>query len=161
MRALDKQADDPRTRSLWAEFLLSRVLVVVVSRENYGDMHAYFDGVSRLVSTGSPYGADGFGYPALAFLFVSIPWLLGVKTFQLYYPFYRAQCFVIDTVVFFLLSRRCTRSSLLVYIVCSALLGNLLYHRLDVLLGCLLLLALMLEARGRWKLAALETAQAF
>jgi hypothetical protein len=155
MRALDKAADDPRTRSLWAEFFLSRVLVFVVSRENYGDMHAYFDGVLRLVSKGSPYGADGFGYPALAFLFVSIPWILGGKTFQLYYPLYRAQCFVIDVVVFLLLSRRCTRSSLLVYIVCTTLLGNLLYHRLDILLGCLLFLALLLEARGQWKLAAL------
>jgi hypothetical protein len=107
-------------RTMWPEFFLSRVLVFVVSRTSYGDLQAYFDGVSRLATKGNPYGEDGFGYPVLAFLFVSIPWLFEARTFALYYPFYRAQCFAVDVLLFFLLRRRSSRETLLVYIFSTA-----------------------------------------
>ena len=139
---------------LWAEFLFSRVLVFVVSRTDYGDMQSYLEGVSRWATKGTPYGEDGFGYPALAILFVSIPWLFGATRFELYVPFYRAQCFLADALLFHLLSRRCSRPVILAYIVSTAVLGNLLYHRLDIVLGLLLVTALALEARGSLRLAS-------
>ena len=155
MGPMEKRVQGAPTRQLWAEFLFSRVLVFVVARAELGDMPGYFESVSRWIAKGSPYGEGGFGYPALAFLFVSIPRLLGAAKFDLYYPIFRAQCFAVDAFLFWLLSRRCSRQSLLVYILATALLPNLLYHRLDILLGFFLVVALVLEARGLWKLASL------
>ncbi len=154
LRSMGKKDQDVPPGQLWAEFLFSRVLIFMVTRSSYGDMPTYFEGVSRCVSKGTPYGEDAFGYPALAFLFVSIPWLLGGRKLELYFPFFRAQCFAVDALLFYFLSRRCSRLSLLFYIVCTALLPNLLYQRLDIVLGCLLVVALMLEARGSLKLAS-------
>ncbi|MBI4604276.1 MAG: DUF2029 domain-containing protein [Planctomycetes bacterium] len=122
---------------------------------SYGDVPGYFESVSRFVAKGTPYGEDAFGYPVLGFLFVSIPWLLGARKFDPYFAFFRAQCFAVDVLLFWLLSRRCSRPSLLVYIVCTALLANLLYHRLDIVLGLLLVAVLALEARGSLKLASI------
>jgi hypothetical protein len=148
---MDRKALDPSPRQVWAEFLISRALVFMISQANHGDMRAYFDGVSRLVARGTPYGEEGFGYPALAFLFVSIPWLLGGRKFDVYYPLYRAQCFSIDILLFLLMSRRLSRPALLVYILCTTMLANLLHSRLDIALGCMLAFALILEARDSWK----------
>lgn len=151
---METSLPDAGPRRAWAEFLFSRVIVFVVSRTHYGDVHGYFESVSRFVEKGSPYGEDGFGYPALAFLFVALPRLFGLAAFDLYYPFYRAQCFAVDVLLFWVLSRRSSRPALVVYIVCTALLASLLYHRLDIVLGCLLVIALALEARGAWRLAS-------
>ncbi len=152
---MEKQIPDFRPGRLWAEFLFSRVLVFMLSRSNYGDIPGYLESVSRSIAKGTPYGEGGFGYPVLAFLFVATPCLFGLTKFDPYYPFFRAQCFAVDVLLFHLLSRRCTRETLLVYIVCTTLLANLLYQRLDIVLGCFLILTLTLETRGSWKLASL------
>lgn len=145
----------PNAHGLWAEFLVSRVLILVVTRAAHGDVPAYFDGMSRIVSRGSPYGEGGFGYPVLAALFVSIPAVFGITKIELYRPFYRAQCFAVDVLLFYLLARRCSRSALLVYLLCTTLLGSILYDRLDIVLGCLLFVALLLERGERSALGSL------
>jgi uncharacterized membrane protein len=56
-------------------------------------------------------------------------------------------------VLFSLLRRRCSRQSLLVYIAATTLLPHLIYQRLDIMLGCLLVMVCILEVRGFPKLA--------
>jgi hypothetical protein len=146
--------ESPRNK-VWAEFLFSRVIVLMISRARHGDTEAYFEAVARSFAAGTPYGEDGFGYPALAFFFVALPWLLGARTLQLYVPFYRAQCFAVDAALFYLLSRRLSYPALLAYIIATAILGDLLYHRLDLLLGGLLVAALVLEERGSTRLGSI------
>jgi hypothetical protein len=153
---MEKESQDGRAPQPWGWFFVSRVLVFMAAPAISGDVETYFHAVARCAARGTPYGGEeGFGYPALAFLFVSLPWLVGGTKVDLYFPLYRAQCFAVDALLFHLLSRRCSRASLQVYIACTTLLGPLLYHRLDILLGLLLVVVLLLEARGSMGLASL------
>ena len=146
----------PTIALLWCVFLLSRVIVLCFLTEATGDVSFYFEHVETSTETGSPYAreaGEAFPYPPLAFGYVALPYLLGGHDFESYYHLFRVESYLVDLLLFALLLRLAVRSArgraaLLVYILATTLLGNLLFHRLDVALGLLLVLALVKAAGG-------------
>jgi hypothetical protein len=140
----------PSTVLLWVAFLSSRVLVFTFLTRSGGDVSVYHEFAKKAWETGNPYLGEGFGYPPLAFFYVALPYLVA-RDLPDYYQLYRAETYLVDLALFALLMRRGDGSRLpaLTYLVSTTLLGNLLYHRLDLVLGLLLLGAVSLRERGR------------
>ena len=120
--------------------------------EARGDVEIYHGHIERAFEGANPYeGKDAFGYPPLAFIFVALPYVAGGRSSDAYYQLYRAQCYAVDALAFYLLTRSVRKDGyLLAYVLGTAVLGNLLYHRLDIALGLLLILVVHLHDRGRW-----------
>jgi hypothetical protein len=131
---------------IWAAFLLVRTAVFLFCRESTGDIAFYFSGALPLFEGENPYEKAGFGYPPFALGFVALPFLLSGGNFVAYTALFKAQCYLVDVCIFSILMKRDpSRGAPILYLLSTSLLGNLLYHRLDITLALLLVLALELH----------------
>lgn len=137
---------------LCALFVASRTVVFLYFAGKNSDLIVHLGYVKQLVAGRVPFRDFFPEYPPLAVLFTCIPALLN-RSLTHYFKLFRALCCAIDIGIFataLKLDRgRLARS--LLYILSTTALGPLVYDRIDIALGALLLVALTSLAGGRWR----------
>jgi len=144
--------------TLWlsALFLTSRVVVVLFLVGRMSDVTVHMKYVSRLIwNQELPYRDFIPEYPPLVVAFTSLPAAID-SSLRSYEALFRALCFLVDCGIWGLLLRQCTQgrigpSRLVLYIFGTTALGALLYDRIDIVLGAMLLVAAtaLLDGRDR------------
>lgn len=137
---------------LCALFVVSRVVVFVCLAGKKSDLDVHLGYMQQLVAGHVPFRDFFPEYPPLAFLFTSIPALLD-RSLAYYFELFRALCCAIDVGIFAIVLRhdRGRMARGLLYILTTTALGPLIYDRMDIALGGLLLVALMSISGGRWR----------
>lgn len=133
-------------------FAVSRVVVFLYLAGKKSDLDVHLGYMQQLVSGRVPFRDFFPEYPPLAFLFTGIPALLD-RSLAHYFELFRALCCAIDVGIFATVLRldhgRMARG--LLYILTTTALGPLIYDRMDIALGGLLLVALISLSDGRWR----------
>lgn len=145
-------------------FILSRVGVFLFLAGRGTDLEAHAKYASRIIAGQVPFRDFFPEYPPLALLFTSIPALLD-DSLNWYFAIFRGLCCAVDCGLFAVLlwATRGRPGRAFLYLLCSTALGPLLYDRMDIVLGALLLAAVALGLRGkhRWSYLMVGTGIAF
>lgn len=125
-------------------FAVSRVLVVLYLAGRGTDLAVHAGYAAKMAAGGVPFRDFFPEYPPLALLFVGLPRLLAPSP-PAYFATFRAVCFVVDCGIWAILLHvnRGRPAQNLLYILCTTALGPVLYDRIDLLLGALLLVAVV------------------
>lgn len=143
---------------IWLAYAASRICLLLFLEPQLSDIGYYFEVASQSELGRYPYRNFSFEYPPLAFLPIYLP-MLGLapgadflalpSAAQAYSALFRAEMLIADLLAFFFFLRIASlrfpeRKTILGwgYLLCSTLLGHLLFDRLDTLFLLLLLLAI-------------------
>ena len=124
-------------------FLLSRVAVLTFMAGRGTDLGVQRTYAGLIIHGAVPFRDFVAEYPPLVFVFTVIPALID-PSLRHYFVLFRGLCCAVDCatwIVLLQLSRRRPARGLL-YILCTTALGPLLYDRIDIVLGLILVLAL-------------------
>ena len=141
-----------RHSAIWLSilFVASRAVVFLFMAGRGTDLGVHSGYAEKIIAGNMPFKDFFPEYPPLVFIFTGIPALLD-HSLRWYFPIFRSLCCGVDILTWLLLLRRNIARPLqsLLYVVCSTALGPLLYDRIDIVLGFLLLLAIAESLKGR------------
>ena len=150
------QRDRRSEPSTWLLFGITRVLLLSGVFSFVSDL-GYFHGLLQRTVTGDlPYRDFSFGYPPLAWLMIALPklavGLFGATSLSAYSAAFRLEIFAVDLWLFSFV-RKWARgsgqsSAAWLYVALTTLLGSVLFDRLDLAVGALLL-ASVVGSRGQ------------
>jgi hypothetical protein len=152
-----KYKPPPEKRPLltWAIvlFIISRVLIYFVLEPLYSDTRTYFNFAAQAFAQHKSVFTDlRIGYPPIAWWVMAFPWFFsqnssGAYALSNYAGVFRGFMLLCDVASFFLLVAFVRKQSpgregraAFLYVICTAILGHLLFDRFDTLLLLLLLL---------------------
>jgi hypothetical protein len=142
-------------RASWAArlsllFAASRLIIFLWLAGRGTDLGVHADYAARMAAGVVPFRHFVPEYPPLALVFTGLPALLD-PSLRGYFPIFRAICCTVDCAIWVTLLRlnRARPFNNLLYILGTTALGSLLYDRIDLLLGGLLLLAVLMLLAGR------------
>lgn len=152
----ERQPGVPRFSTVWlsALFIASRVVVAVVMAGHGTDVTVHMNYTSRMYwGHELPYRDFIPEYPPLVLAFTSLPAAIDFSL-RSYDRLFRVLCFIVDCGIWVLLLRQLTQgrigaSQLMLYIFGTTALGALLYDRIDIVLGAMLLVAATALRDGR------------
>jgi hypothetical protein len=155
-----------RYRAAWLSvlFMVSRVVVLVFLVGRGSDLHVHAHYAARIVHGQLPFREFVPEYPPLVFVLTSIPAIFD-RSLHHYFSIFRCICCGIDCGIWALLLilNRKRIWPCVVYVLCSTALGPLVYDRIDIVLGLILLVAagLFVWNRHRWSCLAVGVGIAF
>jgi hypothetical protein len=145
-------------------FVASRVAIFAFLVGRGTDLGVHAGYVARIVHGELPFRDFVAEYPPLVFVFTAIPAIFD-RSLQYYFPIFRSLCCVVDCGMWALLLvlHRKRIWPCLAYVLCTTALGPLLYDRIDIVLGAILLVAvsLLLRRRYGWSLLTVGVGIAF
>jgi Protein of unknown function (DUF1583)/Glycosyltransferase family 87 len=159
-----KTLQEQSTACLWILFLASRIAILAFLAGRLSDLNVHQAFAAHILAGDVPFRDFTPEYPPLTLLFSCIPALLDPSLIW-YVPLFRALCFAVDCGIWLALlkinSKRPAQNVL--YVLCGTALGSLIYDRIDMILGGLLLWALIALVHGRQRVFELVagTAVAF
>jgi hypothetical protein len=146
-----------QTVGLAGLFILSRVIICLFLAGRMTDLPVQQNYARRILDGQVPFRDFIPEYPPLAFAFTLMPAALDPSLHD--YPFFfRASCLLVDAGIWTAVIAMAGREGAgpgLTYVVATTLLGPVLYDRLDIALGALLLGASAAALAGRMRLCAL------
>jgi hypothetical protein len=152
------------TLLLIALYLASRLVIRHRMFLHWSDIRVYHAYAALMIHRKLPFREFVPEYPPLAMLFMALPALVN-PSLRHYATLYRACCFVFDISIFIalLVINRKRPAQPLLYLACTTALGAVLFDRLDLVLGAMLLAGCWAIAGNRIRLAAITigTAIAF
>jgi hypothetical protein len=138
---------------LSALFVLSRAVVLLFLAGRGTDLQVHRDYIARIIGGEFPFHDFFPEYPPLVLVYTIIP-SAPDQSLQWYFPLFRGLCCLVDCGVWVVLllqlgRRRLTVWQLVLYLLGTTLLGALLYDRIDIVLGAMLLVAAISLLDGR------------
>lgn len=147
-----------RYRATWFSvlFVVSRVAIFLFLAGRDTDLGVHQGYVRQLLAGRVPFRDFFPEYPPLVFAFTAIPALFD-HSLHLYFPIFRGCCCAVDCGIWAAALRinRARPAPCLVYILATTAMGTILYDRIDIVLGALLLAGIMAVRSGRPRLCAL------
>jgi glycosyltransferase involved in cell wall biosynthesis len=137
-----------------ALFLVSRIVVVLVLAGRMTDLEVHKNYAARIyLKQEIPYRDFVPEYPPLSLVFTTLPATID-GSLRLYDGLFRGLCFLVDCGIWALLLVRfrqgkITAARLVLYVFGTTALGALLYDRVDLVLGAMLLVAATALRDGR------------
>jgi hypothetical protein len=145
-------------------FVASRAVIFVTLAGRSTDLGVHAGYVARIVHGELPFRDFVAEYPPLVFVFTAVPAIFD-RSLHYYFPIFRALCCCVDCGMWALLLalHRKRVWPCVVYVLCTTALGPLLYDRIDIVLGAILLVAasLLLRRRDGWSCLAVGLGIAF
>ena len=137
-------------------FVASRVGIFLFLAGRGTDLNVQEGYVWQILGGRVPFRDFFPEYPPLVFAFTGIPALFD-HSLQLYSPIFRACCCAVDCGIWATVLRinRARVAPCLVYVLGTTALGPVLYDRIDIVLGALLLAAIAATRSGRPRVGAL------
>lgn len=149
---------------LSALFVASRVVIFLFMAGRGTDLGVHAGYGARIVAGEIPFRDFFPEYPPLALLFTSAPALID-PSLRYYFPIFRVLCCAVDCGIWLCLLRlnKHRPGQNLLYVLGTTALGPLIYDRIDLVLGGVLLLAVaaLMNGRNAVFLAAVGTGIAF
>jgi hypothetical protein len=135
---------------LWLLFIASRIAILLWAAGKSSDLFVHRDYVEKVIHGQIPYRDFVAEYPPLTFAYTLLPALFD-SSLGAYFPVFRLLTCVVDFLIFATLVRNNRKypSQCLLYIVCTGALGSLLYDRIDLILGAILLAGLVALSKER------------
>jgi hypothetical protein len=139
-------------RRLHLAFVVSRVFIFFWFLSGVSsDVDIYRSYAEKVMAGQVPFRDFAAEYPPLAFVLLVLPGVLD-PSFAYYHILFRAICCAVDFGIWNVILRtnRHLPSQCLLYLVCTLVLGPLIYDRLDIVLGAMLLFSLWALRKNRW-----------
>jgi len=139
---------------LWALFITSRLVIIVLLAGRHTDLGVHWVYVSRIFLGDEIPFRDFFPeYPPLVFLFTMIPAAID-RSFKHYFPLFRGMCCIVDCGIWMMLLWQAKQGrigvpQLVLYILGTTALGAMTYDRIDIVLAAILLVAAIALRDGR------------
>jgi hypothetical protein len=129
---------------LWVLFVASRAVVLLFLVGRVSDLGWYVEWAGDINAGLIPFRDFFPGYPPLAMMWIGLPGIFASEP-AVYFAIFRLLCCAIDCGVFMLVLRRADAqpARILLYIIGTTALGPMLYDRLDIVLGGLLVVVVI------------------
>jgi len=131
-------------------FVVTRVGIFLFLAGRGTDLGVHSEYWARIIGGELPFRDFVPEYPPLVLAFTGVPVLLD-RSLHWYFPIFRGLCCAVDCGMWLLIVRlnRGRAAQSLLYILGTTALGPLIYDRVDIVLGGLLLVAIVSLVRGR------------
>jgi hypothetical protein len=144
----------PRQATFWLclAILVSRIIIICVLAGRWTDLGVQKRYAGQIVAGQVPFRDFFPEYPPLVFLYTALPALID-PTLAWYFPIFRAIACAVDCGIWITLLRvnKDRVGQNLLYLVGTTALGSLIYDRIDIVLGAILMFATISVLNGREK----------